>query len=101
LKDAYLGGVVEADTELQQAEKPCPAETPAPLEQPVIDFLGTDPGRFADDVDRVQQFLQIHQADSPRPPLPHDDVPERRGGSAMPAPGVKHYEVDCGGHTLW
>ena len=50
------------------------------------------PGVFAENVERIENFLEIDQADFPGPPLLLDDSFQRIGGGPMPAPGVEKNE---------
>ena len=70
------------------------AERPTFLQHQVVDVLQADPGELAEDIDFIQHFLQVDQADSNGRACCSIDLLKRVGGGAMPAARVEVDEVE-------
>ena len=69
-------------------------ERPAFLQHGVVEVFQAQAGDFAEHVERVQQFLQVHHADFARPLLLLHHLPQRIGGGPMASAGVEEDEVE-------
>ena len=78
---------VHRDGQLRRAERP------AFFQQQVVDVLQADAGVLAENVERIEHFLQIHQPDFPRAPLLLNNRLERVSGRAMAAAGFEEDEI--------
>ena len=70
-----------------------PSVQPA-LQHRVVDVLDADAGVFSDDVERIEQFLQIREANFPRTPLRPNGHLQGCGGRPMAAAGVEETELN-------
>jgi len=106
--------MVEPDHAMHELQTLRRAQGPALRQHLVIDVFQAQAGDLAEDVQRIEDFLQIDQADLPslargRPVLRIDHRFQRHGRGAMASAGVEidkinflHYcfiPVSCGCYT--
>jgi hypothetical protein len=94
LDHADLPAVKEANQQVHAARELRRAERPTLLEHQVVDVFQAQSGDFAEQVERLEHLLQVHQPDLPRPPFALDHFAQRVGRAAMAAAGVEVKEVD-------
>ena len=92
-EQSHLAAVVHADEAVHKYRHLGRTEGPAFLQHDVVDILHPDACVFAKNVERIEDFLEIYQADFPGPPLLFNDCFQCVGGGAMPAPRVEEDEV--------
>ena len=86
--------MIEPNHDLQHSHQLRAAERPARSQHPVVKILDADARVFLEDIECVEQFLQVGQANFPRPLLPADGHIKCRGCSAMAAACVEKTELD-------
>lgn len=90
----HLFRVVEADQDVHCRGELRRAESPALFERRIVNVLQPQAGNFAEDIQRVEEFLQVHHADLPRTPLARNDFAQRIGRAAVAAAGIEEDEIE-------
>jgi hypothetical protein len=108
LQHPHLLAVKQANHQVHAGSELRRTEGPAFLEHQIVKVLHAQAGELAENVDRIQEFLQIDQPDIEEAALSFDDALQRIGGRAMAAAGVEEDEIepfqyfDCGmRRKLW
>ena len=94
LEQPHRRPVIHANDRLQHAHDLRAAQRPAALQHRVVNVLDADAGVFPDNVERIEQFLQVREANFPRTPLRLNGHLQGCGGRAMAAPGVEETELN-------
>ena len=96
---AHRCAMPQSNHELQHLHQLSAAQRPAAAQHPVVEVLDPYAGVFLEDIQRVEQFLQIDQANFPRTFLRLNGHLQGRGCRAMAAAGVEETKLDpsaCG-----
>ncbi len=95
LEQPHLAAVIEAYQAVHQHGGLRRTEGPAFLQHHVVDVLHPDASVLAENIEGVENFLEIYQADFPLPSLLLDDGLQGVGSRPVPAASVKEDEVQA------
>jgi len=93
-KKADGGPVIQPDDTVHTTHELGGPERPAFAQHQVVEILQPHARDLAENVERIEQFLQIDETHLPRPLLRLDDLPQSVGCRAMAAACVKKNQAD-------
>ncbi len=92
--------MVRPHHELQDAHELGASQRPPVAEHLVVHVLNANSGQLAENVQRIEDFLKVHQGHIQRQALPLDLHLQSRGGVAVAPSCVKENKMDAASSVL-
>ena len=86
--------MVKPDNAMHELQALRRTNGPSPGQHRVVDVFQPKTGDLAKNIQRIEYFLKVHQADLPGTGLFRDNRAKSRGGRTVASAGVEVHEID-------